>query len=310
MNFKDYIIFILLNIVFLNAADIKVNAIYNKEKVVADITKPESCVNNFCHNYGDCYIFENQKIFDKNLRIKLPLEEYKKIGDECIFTLYHAIKKVKKIDDKEIIQFANTSIGAFTEFEIEKDGNILKLIQIRQIGRSFVEDNALALKFKNFENYEINETLDFIKLQKILSYTKEFDCKYANDIDDGIQQCIQNYMNNNVKTILPKKQPLYSSPNVKTKMYLIKGDKVEILEEKDDWYYILYHGKKDIKAWIPKSAVEETIQNKEKQNKPKPISQNIQPKPNIQKEEKTFFSKLLEWFGINQHNKNMSLMVS
>ncbi|PLY05390.1 MAG: hypothetical protein C0625_15290 [Arcobacter sp.] len=57
-------------------------------------------------------------------------------------------------------------------------------------------------------------------------------------------------------TINLKKQPLYKTPPIKTKMYLIKGDKVEILEEKDDWYYILYHGKKDIKAWIPKSAVE------------------------------------------------------
>lgn len=60
------------------------------------------------------------------------------------------------------------------------------------------------------------------------------------------------------KTIRIQKQPLYSSPNQKTKMYLLKGDKVEILEEKDDWYYILYHGKKDIKAWIPKRAIEET----------------------------------------------------
>jgi|GEM_PF-6245814 len=60
------------------------------------------------------------------------------------------------------------------------------------------------------------------------------------------------------KTILPKQQPLYSSPNInsKTKMYLIKGDTVEILEEKDDWLYILFKGKKEIKAWIPKDAIE------------------------------------------------------
>jgi len=58
------------------------------------------------------------------------------------------------------------------------------------------------------------------------------------------------------KPILTKKQPLYKVPPIKTKMYLIKGDKVEILEEKDDWLYILYRGKKDIKAWIPKSSVE------------------------------------------------------
>jgi hypothetical protein len=59
-----------------------------------------------------------------------------------------------------------------------------------------------------------------------------------------------------ILTIQTLKQPLYSEPQIKTKMYLIKGDKVEILEEKDDWLYILYKGKKDIKAWIPKSAVE------------------------------------------------------
>ena len=60
----------------------------------------------------------------------------------------------------------------------------------------------------------------------------------------------------NEKQILPDKQPLYKTPPIKTKMYLIKGDKVEILEEKDDWLYILYKGKKEIKAWILKSAVE------------------------------------------------------
>ncbi|QDF28501.1 hypothetical protein [Halarcobacter anaerophilus] len=58
------------------------------------------------------------------------------------------------------------------------------------------------------------------------------------------------------KYIQVQKQPLYSKPNIKTKMYLIKGDRVEVLEEKDDWLYILYHGKKDIKAWIPKNSVE------------------------------------------------------
>ncbi|MCP4971715.1 MAG: hypothetical protein GY932_14105, partial [Arcobacter sp.] len=63
----------------------------------------------------------------------------------------------------------------------------------------------------------------------------------------------ESYIN---KTIHQKTQPLYKTPPVKTKMYLIKGDKVEILEEKDDWLHILYKGKKDIKAWIPKSAVE------------------------------------------------------
>lgn len=60
----------------------------------------------------------------------------------------------------------------------------------------------------------------------------------------------------NLKMISLTKQSLYSSPNIKTKMYLVKGDKVEILEEKDDWIKILYKGKKDITAWIPKNSLE------------------------------------------------------
>ena len=57
-------------------------------------------------------------------------------------------------------------------------------------------------------------------------------------------------------TIIPDKQYLYNAKNAeKTKMYLIKGDQVEVLRENEDWLYILYHGKKEILAWIPMSAV-------------------------------------------------------
>lgn len=59
-------------------------------------------------------------------------------------------------------------------------------------------------------------------------------------------------------TINQTKQPLYKSPDEtsKTKMYLVKGDKVEVLEENNNWLHVVYHGKKDIQAWIPKSAIE------------------------------------------------------
>jgi len=67
---------------------------------------------------------------------------------------------------------------------------------------------------------------------------------------------IQKNKKSKLFTINLKKQHLYKTPPIKTKMYLIKGDKVEVLEEKNDWLYILYKGKKDIKDWIPKSAVE------------------------------------------------------
>ena len=52
------------------------------------------------------------------------------------------------------------------------------------------------------------------------------------------------------------KSIIYSTPNKPTKMYLLKGDVVEILQEKDDWLQIRYYGKKTIEGWIKKSDVE------------------------------------------------------
>ena len=52
------------------------------------------------------------------------------------------------------------------------------------------------------------------------------------------------------------KSIIYCTPNKPTKMYLLKGDVVEILQEKDDWLQIRYYGKKTIEGWIKKSDVE------------------------------------------------------
>lgn len=65
------------------------------------------------------------------------------------------------------------------------------------------------------------------------------------------------YQNNKIKT---QKQALYkeANQNSKTNMYLVINDVVEILDEKEDWIYILYITKdnKEIKAWIPKNSLE------------------------------------------------------
>lgn len=73
----------------------------------------------------------------------------------------------------------------------------------------------------------------------------------------AVQFLVFDYQNNRIQF---EEQPLYKEPNEnsKTNMYLIKNDVVEILEEKENWIYILYITKdnKEIKAWIPKNALE------------------------------------------------------
>lgn len=53
-----------------------------------------------------------------------------------------------------------------------------------------------------------------------------------------------------------EKSIIYSSPSIRTKMYLVKGDEVEIIEERERWLKIRYYGKKPIEGWIKKSDVE------------------------------------------------------
>lgn len=57
------------------------------------------------------------------------------------------------------------------------------------------------------------------------------------------------------KTITVQKSIIHSAPNQPTKMYLIKGDEVEFLEENSEWYKMRFYGKKTIEGWIRKSDV-------------------------------------------------------
>jgi hypothetical protein len=59
-----------------------------------------------------------------------------------------------------------------------------------------------------------------------------------------------------LKTILVTKSNLFSTPNVSTKMYLVKGDEIEILEKKSEWLKIRYYGKKIVEGWIKNSDIE------------------------------------------------------
>jgi len=191
-------------------------------------------------------------LYDKNKIIvfgKERKESYKKIFDEKIYFCNHSKYSnvmIKKEEQRIFIvcSIPNVDNGLYREFySFENFENInSKLLSIRK-------------QYINIDNDTIKNSYIF-KPKKDIPTLKDY--KNEKFSDKYLNENYKNFIKNdtNKKNILSEKQPLYKTPPIKTKMYLIKGDKVEILEEKDDWYYILYHGKKDIKAWIPKSAVE------------------------------------------------------
>lgn len=71
-----------------------------------------------------------------------------------------------------------------------------------------------------------------------------------------IQDFIKYLRKDKKKVIIKNKTIINTSLAEPTKMYLIKGDEVEILEEKGEWLKIRYYGKKTIEGWIKNSDVE------------------------------------------------------
>lgn len=64
-----------------------------------------------------------------------------------------------------------------------------------------------------------------------------------------------------VRKIVVDKAPLYSKADVatKTRMYVIKGDKVELLDyaadEQQEWFFIRYKGQQVVEKWVEASAL-------------------------------------------------------
>ena len=70
-------------------------------------------------------------------------------------------------------------------------------------------------------------------------------------------QKVELFLNKKYAQIKTAKSFIYTSPNVVSKMFLLKGDPLEVLEEKDDWLKIRYYAKtKTIDGWIMRSDVE------------------------------------------------------
>ena len=66
---------------------------------------------------------------------------------------------------------------------------------------------------------------------------------------------IKEYLDIDVKEIIVPRSIIHSEPDTPTRMYLIKGDIVTVLEEKNEWVKVEYEGKKVVTGWIKRQDV-------------------------------------------------------
>ncbi|WP_143530878.1 hypothetical protein [Rodentibacter genomosp. 2] len=150
-------------------------------------------------------------------------------------------------------------------------------IRVEDINSNYVDD--LDSKF-GVVDYDFNKTNSSLKVKlvtpisKINFFTKKNNVVYLFKsnadgeewADFGYYECnIYDFKVNNETCnkigIVNNKSYLYKHFGSLSKIYLIKGDKVSILDEKIDehgekWYFINYKGKKEINMWIKADSVD------------------------------------------------------
>lgn len=121
--------------------------------------------------------------------------------------------------------------------------------------------NAKVPDFSTPEIVELTENTLWVNYGKISIYEK-LDKLSAIDIsllykrgEQDKRSYLKEYLDIDVKEIIAIKSIIYSEPNIPTKMYLIKGDIITVLEEQDGWLKIEYEGKKVVTGWIKKQDV-------------------------------------------------------
>ncbi|OCL85330.1 hypothetical protein AAX26_02039 [Aliarcobacter thereius] len=190
------------------------------------------------------------------LQAKYQIGNFEITEYNCDCTLQENIFYIKDLKKNIIYRLDGVSKINLLDREIANNVNQWVLNVLKNI--KLCENNLVELKNDMIYLYALSpENEDYTKhCYKIAGYinTNHIIVKFNDEIKIK-------------STIQTQKQPLYkeANKNLKTNMYLVKNDVVEILEEKDDWIYILYITKdeKEIKAWIPRNSLEFRSSNEE-----------------------------------------------
>jgi hypothetical protein len=168
-----------------------------------------------------------------------------------------------------------------------------------------IDGNIINIKFYNgFDNKWNNAVL------KLINHTNSL----WTVLDKTSWDTVKNYKLNLVqnkkdnKTVIPDKllievdkAYLYNDDNEdsKTNIFLLNYDTVQLNEQNFDliskWYQVIYNNKI---YWIKSEDCKVLYKKQE-------INESKSSKNTPTETEKSFFSKLLEWFGISQYNNNI-----
>ena len=174
---------------------------------------------------------------------------------------YLIIEVNTKITNDSNFYYFNNIIENFG-FISKEDTAMVELKNSGLIGEDFlvlsnsyefdVKNNVLELYNSNFFYYEKVEKIPNNLVLALSVISK----KIKRDL-------LKEHLDNDYLIIKKSKSLIYKTSKQPTKMYLLKNDPVEVLEEKDNWIKIKYYPEKNgewtgktIEGWIKKTDVE------------------------------------------------------
>ena len=246
---------------------------YNGKDWIVSKTKYE--IKHWQNDYTKTYICEvyqdDIRLTDKNIIAKLlPPPEERDLVKECQIEYYteknlsEFIERFK--EDETIIKGVDRYADLLKKFPLTTKTLTTYNSIIHHLQGSGANKEALFL-LEKMKKKGLEKDIPIKALKKSSKQIKQKEAKvFAVKIKNSSKQIV----------IFSRRTFLYKYPedNKKTKMYLIKGDKVTLLDEKTDnsgqkWYFINYKGKKDLNMWIKAEAVDvEPVKEPTKKSEP------------------------------------------
>ncbi|MBN6063289.1 hypothetical protein [Aggregatibacter actinomycetemcomitans] len=173
-------------------------------------------------------------------------------------TEYCSINKPRVISKIDFQYVSDNAICYFTHEDKSKGSEFNRLSDLansfnlsRQYMKSFSYSDIDEM-LNRFDKDKNNNDIEYSKIIKLLKCEGEY----------SLLSYLKKRLSIAESGVIKSKSYLYKSPNDndKSKLYLIKGDTVSILDEKSSsdkkWYLINYSGKKDINMWIKADSID------------------------------------------------------
>ncbi|MDR1227122.1 MAG: hypothetical protein LBK47_09540 [Prevotellaceae bacterium] len=173
---------------------------------------------------------------------------YVKSSNKLDFPLTESIEGFQELKKEDIINGINVSI-------LTDSGTYYTLASTNAISPNGWVNNIDLFIIKDFDcdgqEMSINggQLVEYSKRKKLSSIALKN--IYLRGMQDN-RDYLKEYINIDVTEVVSSKSTIYAEPDKPTRMYLIKGDIVTVLEEKEGWIKMEYEGKKLITGWIKK----------------------------------------------------------